>query len=87
MTSSFVRAHPPHPKARSASFTMMAASASSIRGPWMAIRPRTPLGTSTAAHFRPFFGSSGVIWRGGESKPAVWTRSRIPMEAPRGSWP
>jgi hypothetical protein len=44
------------------------------------MRPRTPEGTSTAAHFSPFFGSSGVIWRGGLSNPGVWIRSRIPSE-------
>src|SRR5208283_287239 len=85
--SSFVRAQPMQPNARSALLMMIAASHFSTIGPYRDMRPRTPLGTSTAAQRSPFLGSSGVIWSGMDSSPAVWTRSRMAIAAPRGVCP
>lgn len=67
MESSFVLAHPTHPNPYGASSIIIAASASSIKGPNMAILPLTPDGTSIAAYLSPFIGSSSVMLNGGES--------------------
>ena len=60
-------AHPTHPKPYGASFMIIAASASSIIGPNNDILPLTPDGTSIAAYFSPFIGSSSVMLNGGAS--------------------
>jgi hypothetical protein len=66
---------------------MIAASASSIRGPTRAILPLTPAGTSIAAYRSPNFGSSGVTFIGGESRPILVTFSLIWLIMVRGLCP
>ncbi|OPY28342.1 MAG: hypothetical protein A4E28_01599 [Methanocella sp. PtaU1.Bin125] len=65
----------------------MAASACSIIGSISAMRPRTPEGTSMAAYFSPFLGSSGVMFMGGESRLALVTFFRTSDMSASGSWP
>src|ERR1035437_1007295 len=85
--SSLVRLQPTQPKFVGGFSTIIEASASSIRGPIRAILPLTPGGTSIAAYRSPNLGSSGVIFRGGESKLIFVTFSLIWFMMTRGLCP